>query len=324
MIETGMTVSTVTEKEPLPLKGTICCRTGEPSRFDTCLTCAKYGEPDACAFPLPLIATMAANQGSRDGAGLSATTLIGCPRFEKLARAHDYYEDPEDYYPRFHGTSLHAGLEYALAGQEDVISEERFYRDVVDDDWIVDPATGEIIEKSNTVLATLSGKPDIVLPKWKGIGKIYDGKRAGRRRIYPGMDPRPEHVQQLNIYRWILAKGRPQHPTTDEGGVQTYEIVNIPIGEASIIYIGDQGMVEVPVEIMPLDEVERMVVELVRHRDAQAIPPVLPHRKVRNRNTGVVTMERHWKCGYCPLQDVCYNDYPLEGIPWEEVIERDS
>lgn len=309
--------------------------------------CAKYGEPDACVHPLPLIATMAANQNSRRGAGLSATTLLGCPRFERLSETHDFYEDPEDYYPRFHGTSLHAGLEYALAGQEDVISEERFFRDVFDDDWVVDPETGEIVEESATHLATLSGKPDIVLPKWKGIGKIYDGKRAGRRRIFPGMEPRPEHVQQLNIYRWILAAGRAEHPQElADGGrpserplpdsesarpswagselpaepdtVLVYDTVSIPIGEASIIYIGDQGMVEVPVPIMPLDEVEQLVVERIRARNRQALPPVLPHRQVKNRNTGIVTTQRHWKCGYCPLQDVCYNDYPLEGIPWNQ------
>lgn len=261
----------------MPLSGTRCCQTGEPAEFGYCIGCATTGAPAPCKYPFFLLEAMRSNEDSRRDAGISASTLGACPRFTILARDHDYVESPRDYLPRFTGTVIHGGIEQ-FTSIPGVIAERRYFRTThVDNEPI-----------------TLSGKMDIVLPNWRGHGKIIDMKTGGRRQLTPTMEPYDSHTEQVNVYRWILAS-----PDDEDG---------IPIEEASIIYIKDGATQEVPVELWPLEVTEAFVRQKVEELVVPDLPPILPDQP---------NGDRHWKCQRCPLRVIC-DSYPEEGIGWYE------
>lgn len=215
------------------------------------------------------------NEDSREGAGLSASGLMQCPRFEVLKKTYPYCEDPDDYYPRFRGTILHGGIEQFSLNQEGVISEVRYFREL---DGV-----------------RISGKMDEVLPDYMGVGKLTDFKSGGRRKLHPTMEVTPDHAAQVNVYRWIL-----------EGNT-------IPIGLLSIRYISDTTMQEVPVPLWSMEETEEFISEYLRKQEQFALPPILPSSYTVSRRTKETTEVRHWRCGFCPLRIEC-DALPSEGI----------
>lgn len=273
----------------MPLVGTRCCRTGEPSDFDTCLQCAKYGFPESCKYPFPLIKAMRDNSLGRPKHGVSTTDLLGCTRFFVLSKDHDYVESPGDYEARFKGTVIHSGFEELAKGEPDVEAEIRYER--------------EFIYDGHTY--TITGKPDCRLVKWKGIGRLIDQKSAGRRKLHPDMQASEDHQRQLNMYRWIL-----------QGN-------DIEVGSLVIWYVGDTDMVQVEVPIWDDHLVEEMIRSLIMQIHYNDLPPILPSTFTRSRRTGEVTERRHWKCDSCPLREVC-DSYPREGIPHDGDAEGDD
>lgn len=288
----------------MPLAGLTCCRTGEPARFDDCVMCAKYGTPEPCAHPFPLITAMRDNKSSRSSAEgtLSATTLLDCTRFHVLSPDHDYYEAPEDFEARFKGTLVHAGLEKMVDEEDDVINEVRFFKQL--GDW------------------TISGTPDVILPQFQVYkdyeqvtGRIIDGKSAGRRSLHPDMKADDNHVRQVNIYRWLLKGGWYEEPVFNSAtGIQSVRReVDIDINSAVIWYIGDRDLQEVEVEVWPIDVVEGMIRQLVAPLEDYELPPILPSKYVTRRKTGITEEVRNWRCDRCPLREVC-DTFPKEGI----------
>lgn len=254
------------------LVGVTCCQTGQPANFDDCIHAAVVGEPHHCRYSSALLTAMRDNQKDREGAGISATTLQACPRFERLKQDYGYTESPGDYYPRFRGSLIHAGVQQMGGDHPEVIRESRFFRRIPD-----------------TTDAWLSGTIDELLPAYQGVGKIVDYKSAGKKRVHDGMEPRPEHVEQLSIYRWILA-GEP---------------LPVPIALGAIRYVSDTAMVEVPVELDSLESTADLVSARYHDLVQPALPPVLPSTYTKSRRTGELTEQRHWKCGFCPLRKPC-------------------
>lgn len=289
----------------MPLVGTVCCRTGEPARFDSCINCAKYGAPEPCQHPFPLIMAMRDNKAGRADAmnTLSTTTLLGCVRFDQLSEAHDYYEPPSDFEARFKGTLIHSGLEKMLENESDLISEVRFFREFV-------------TEAGESFL--LSGQPDVLLPKFNGesgYGWIIDGKSAGRRKMHPDMEASEDHIRQVNIYRWIVGGGFYEEKVlgSQMGYSAIRKSVNIPINRATIWYVGDNDLQEVEVPCWPLAHVESMIGQMIARFEGKNLAPILPSKFVVKRRTGLTEEVRHWKCDRCPLREIC-DTYPAEGV----------
>lgn len=298
----------------MPLSGVICCRTGEPSRFDSCVNCAKYGSPEPCKHPFPVITAMRDNKSARESSlgTISTTELLGCHRFQTLAEGHDYYEDPEDFKARFKGTLVHAGLDAITDPEEDAINEVRFFKDID-----IDGTT-----------YTISGTPDVILPEFRsgdGKGRIIDGKSAGRRKLHQDMEASDDHVRQVNIYRWLLWNGYRKElgerdVVVDEDtvtiGSEKRVRARYQIDSAVIWYIGDTDLREVEVPVWPIHVVEGMIVSLLQNIHDHQLEPILPSTYVKRRATGLTEEVRHYKCVSCPLRSVC-DTYPPEGIKWQ-------
>lgn len=310
----------------MPVIGVICCRTNEPARFNDCIQCAKTGSPGRCIYPLHLLQSMAGNEAGRVGAGISVTTLLGCHRRAQLHQGYDYYEDPELMEARFKGTLVHEGMERLIQGHKDVIQEVRYGRRI----------DGQAI----------TGKMDMILPNFVGGARIVDFKSAGRRKLGPDMVPSESHVEQVNIYRWIVEDGYEveytDHPDIYEDVVQIQRRVQFKVGSAAILYIGDTGMQEVEIPLWPLEKTADFVREKYEAYKEQALSPILPDRLVKKRGTAnqpVIVFsddevvpepepERvesvpHWMCTNCALFDIC-RSLPKEGIDWEYESENDD
>lgn len=160
----------------MPLIGTICCQDKQPTPFNVCQERCMGGE---CKHSLPIIMNMARNTDKRQDVGISASVLGGCPRQYLLGRDTNYYEDPEDYYARWLGSVGHHAIEMD-GPYPGIIQETRFYREI-------DTPQG---------LVEISGQPDWIDTR---LGIIADHKMVARRPPAP----RQEHIQQLNVYRWL-------------------------------------------------------------------------------------------------------------------------
>ena len=303
----------------MPVIGTLCCRTGEPARFDSCIGCAKTGKPARCKHPLHILESMRTNEATRANAGLSVTSLLGCQRRAQLHREYDYYEDPTAVEARFKGTLVHEGMERLTKDHHDVIQEVRYARRIGDQ--------------------AITGKMDLILPDFDGGPRIVDFKSAGRRKLAPDMVPSESHVEQVNVYRWILEDGYEAEATTLEvGGYERvwHETVQMKVGSAAILYIGDNGMQEVEIPLWPLAMTEAFVADKVNAYNSRALAPILPDKVVRKRDTSkdpviywgdfhdqippqdpapTIVTEPHWMCKGCALFDIC-RSLPAEGIEW--------
>ncbi len=119
---------------------------------------------------------------SRGDADISTTQLIDAPlqRVLKMAHADDITIDVSDMLWSFFGTLGHEIL--ANIESDDVIwKERRFYADV----------NGYKI----------SGQPDIYYKDYNGVFTLSDFKVTAKYSFKEG--PKPEYVNQLNIYRWF-------------------------------------------------------------------------------------------------------------------------
>lgn len=254
---------------------------GEELPFDKCLACARvgYGVDDGhgmrwCHTPYATVKSMSMNQEERKDAGLSVTMLLNeCPRQVILQQEHDFYESPKSYWARFRGTISHLMMEEYDDGGEGIIQEVRF-------------------SKSITVLGeelTITGKMDHVDTKNK---LILDYKSVGSINTKPVNqgEGKPEHVLQLNFYRWLLMGGT---------RMDTNEEVFHDIERAALVYFDMKGVRKVRADIMDMDDVEQEIMKrlepFVLHKRNNELPDIA---KLPNGN-------RHFICNFCPVRDIC-------------------
>lgn len=271
----------------MPLSGLQCCQGGDQP-IEACMNRAAYGGPGACRFPPSLLHQMAGHEEHRKGAGRSATGLLACPRQHILLREHEYVENPDSYYPLFEGEAIHTIMELhgAFAGW---VQEVRYARDI------------EIDGRTYTI----TGKPDAFNPT---LGLIRDYKTTRTlidctKKKYPSEwcleYAKDEHVQQLNIYSWILYDGY---------NVETGEQVAYDIDYGEIYYL-NRGVKSFQVPIWHPDVQDTFVRErlspLVEHDLTGTLPEVLPSSISVAKKTGKETIKRHWRCGYCPVRTIC-------------------
>lgn len=269
----------------MPLKGVLCdsaleAYNGEKLSFDKCLSCARVGSGvnDGqglrwCDAPYALIKGMSENGAERSDAGMSATMVLDvCPRRVILQQETDYYERPSKYWPRFRGTIGHLMMEAYDEGGEGIVQEVRFTKDIVIDG----------------VAVTLTGKADHCDTV---NGYILDYKSVGSINTKPINlgQPKPEHEQQISIYRWLTSGGT---------RMDTGETVDFGITRGALVYFDMKGTRKIRAQLMSLDETEEFLIERLRPFVHYELTGELPPLLMNGR-------KRHFFCDVCPVREVC-------------------
>lgn len=263
----------------MPLVGILCDDPkfkGEPYDFETCLSCSRSGGPRSCSSPYQLIYAMGQNQIERKDAGISATMLLDCSRRVILQQEEDYREHPSAFWPRLRGTLAHLLVEQYSDGLEPKIAEVRFRRTITigDDNF------------------EITGKPDMILPERKLIIDYKSNKNVDDS--YSPMikgQAKQEHVEQINIYRWLIAGGV---------NMDTGEITEIEIEHGEILYFDLMRWKEpISVPIWPLEQTE----EFIRSR----IAPIHTYRTTKEMPPKLTDFfgDPHIFCSFCPLRKQC-------------------
>lgn len=253
---------------------------GEFFTFDACLLCASTGKPRRCENALPLIAGMRDNRIHRKDAGLSATMLLDCARFQALAQEHDYAEHPKGFWARFRGSLSHALMEAYDPEDPNILQEVRYRKSVVIDGI-------ELFITGQSDFIDLNRK---LIVDYKSIGSVSKVKNG----------PKEGHEEQINIYRWLVAGGQPLLKD-DEGKTYWGDPVDYEIRYGGIQYFDMSNQKRHRVRIWPLEETEAFVQERARPfaewRRTGELPSVLED----------VWGKRSWKCAHkwCVLRDVC-------------------
>lgn len=271
----------------MSLAGTLCCQDGKPTPFAVCEERCRQG---GCQHALPILVNMRKNGERRAGIGISSSVLGGCPRQHVLGQRNEYYEDPEDYYARWFGTFGHYAIEMD-GPYPGIIQEVRFYREVDVD--------GSLVE--------VSGQPDWID---LNLGLIADHKMVGKKPYAP----RPSHIRQLNVYRWLVEGGYTKipYPPGEEtrlrpGEYSTWSLPPdswhnpIPEGfkvqelEVRYYHPGSKGRhAEFPVPVWPDESVQNYVVSKLR--------PFVNYQKTGNIAPLRVAPGDEWLAGFCPFR----------------------
>lgn len=147
----------------------------EPCSPVQCLEFAATRQ-NKCDFTYELLASVYATVQERDY--ISTTTLISkCLRREYLKRTEGYVNEPKDLWAAWRGTMFHGQLEKFFG--PGAIPEARFHAELSE-------------------LGPLSGSPDL----YTLSGILYDYKNTKSIPRYG--KPWEDHVQQLNINRWLV------------------------------------------------------------------------------------------------------------------------
>lgn len=145
----------------------------------------EWGLPEA------LVRAIKADPYSKGAADFSATELLKPPQIIRLqAKHHDeLVVDASDRIWALLGKAAHHILEEH--GGEDHVIEERIFKDL------------EVDGKNYRI----SGAMDVQFEPEDGRWKINDWKVTSAGTLMYGEQPKPEWVQQLNIYQWL--RGEP-------------------------------------------------------------------------------------------------------------------
>ncbi len=264
----------------MPFEGFICEHTGKKVEVGVCLACALAGAP-GCPMTAPVIKGII--DGMRpDDFGLTVTSLLGCPRKERLKHEWPYYLKPSESWWAYRGQLMH-GISYAFAKDDsNAIAETRF-------SMLVDTPNGETI--------IVSGQPDLVLldhkhitdykttkrvprpwltftcpetgkviregqwaPREKAISCPYCKKgEHARKDIKKVGPPRPysTHIQQLSLYRLLLW----------ENGIE--------LENGEIVYQDMAEQLRIPVDLLTIAQTTALLESRVALHTQEDLPGIL-------------------------------------------------
>ena len=200
-----------------------------------CVACAEAltaPKGRRCQFTASILRGMYDSSGRAD-AGVSATSLTGCPRQTVLQALYPYTADPERLWPAFRGTLGHDLVQrHPDPGCTVEVRYRRRYG----------PKPGE----------WLTGQMDEVDPRMRLVRDYKTGSKP----------PDPDDVRlggfkeswvwQLNLYRWILAAGE---------RMDTGEPVRLDVTRLGIVYLHADAVYKYTVPVLPLPEVEAFVLK---------------------------------------------------------------
>lgn len=251
----------------MPIAGVVCMFDKSYQSFEHCLKChAEYTKNcDALPFAIKMVRD---NHIGRQNAGISASTITGCPRELALLEKYDYYEPIEEAWVKGEGSLIHAMLEQDPDPNPNHITERRLYRYLTID--------GEDVR--------ISGQMDVVDEKYK---VLMDYKRKERVPTRPD----PTHELQYNIYVWIIRNGY---------DIITNEPVSIEIERGGMYYISrarTQPFKKIPYPIWDNADIEDVMTRRLR--------PILAWRKdgVLPACNPYQTYGGQWKCGCQKIEE---------------------
>ena len=235
----------------MPQQGFHCIVDFVDVPFEQCVGCAATR--GRCQFTPSLLRGMADQATARapDPRAISVTALTGCVRQAYLQATHDYYRRPDEQYWAYRGSLAHEMVAHGAG--EDVVSEQRFER--------------ALVLPSGRSL-TITGQPDEVTPARRLLVEYKTTER-------PPRSPSPQHIAQLNAYRWLVA---PHHEITTLG----------------LVYLTMRGVTKVGVPIWPDGQAERFLVERAASLAAALEGGPWP-----------ALTEDTWMCRSCPVQVAC-------------------
>jgi len=245
------------------LKGIKCNKKNDNISFKDCLECAKsLDNPCGITYEIinGIISQIVGNEHTPDMINTTAIEPSGCVRKEFLQRTNDFYSSLTDLYFMFRGTIAHKIFEeYA---HPNAIIEKGYVRTVAG--------------------IKVTGKPDLILPKegilkdWKTTSSIF--------YIDKNSQAYENHIEQLNIYRWILAKPDGEEP--------------IDIKKMQIVYLTMKEFRQIEVPILDNKWVEMAVT-------SQASK--LSHAMTTGEVPEVPNDYPNYKLckNYCPVKDKC-------------------
>jgi hypothetical protein len=225
----------------MPIIGFDCPFKGKVS-FEFCLAdAATHKQP--CQFSYPILKGMVTNE-RREREGIHVTSLLNCLRKVALDQKHQIYVRPEQTYWAFRGQLAHSIVE--LAQSDGAVVEQQFVKEI---DGI-----------------PIVGSPDVIYPDQ---GLLVDYKTTAQA---PKRGPYPQHVMQVNIYRWLV---REHHP----------------IDRLEIVYLDMKQTVRCKAPLMSFKKVEEFILPraklLKQGLEGGGLPPQ-------------VGEEGRWQCfGYC-------------------------
>jgi len=280
-------------------QGFLCELTGERVSPADCLACAQAGGGSRgdtlCPWTPALIRGLTQNGKPRGLVAYSATELLGCLRKVRLQEETPFWTQPSALYARFRGQLGHTLL--AGCAGEGAVIEERYYADLdghllTGQPDAVYPARKLVVDYKTT--ARLPGTWKVYRCPKCGYA-LYAGSGALRaKRTCSACDdgveytvrelaleespPRPygHHVQQLSLYRWLLAQN------------------GIAITTGEIVYLDMSGVLRLRVALTPLEEVAAFLQERLAILTADELPP-----SIRKDDPEA------WQCRYCDVAAAC-------------------
>lgn len=217
---------------------------------EECLAC-RTGAPRAgthCLYTFEMLRGMMDRSG-REKAHVSATMLTGaCLRRTWLEQQTGWHANPQTAFAAWRGTMGHLLTE--RHPEPGCVYEQRF-ETVVDGQKV----TGQI------------DKLDV------GNRTITDFKTKTESNLRRLKAPQPEHVLQLNIYRWLVQVGWPQRKfSLDTQVYAPRQPAKIEVDRLVLVYWSMDGPKLMEAPVMDLDEVAALVADRVKQ--LQELPPV--------------------------------------------------
>lgn len=249
---------------------------------DHCLACKRADcarvAPRSCPWPYEMLSAMLDRRG-RESAHISATMISSlCLRKVYLEREVDYTVSPIHLYPAVRGKIAHAMTE--RWPEPGAVYEVRF-------ETVIALPTGNHV--------TFTGQIDKLMID---SGIIIDFKT--KDKVLPRA-PQPEHVFQLNCYRYLVQHGWPQKEIRHDaygsplGPFCPGTPAGITINELRLVYwhlpTGRTAIFSVP-----LLDVDTEITSRLAHLTGPALPDVPPHLDPY-RST--------FCCEWCPVVEQC-------------------
>jgi hypothetical protein len=227
----------------MPIIGFDCPFKGKVS-FDYCLAdAATHNQP--CQFSYPVLRGMVLNE-RKDREGIHVTSLLNCLRKIVLDARHEIYVLPEHTYWAFRGQLAHSIVE--LAQTEGAVVEQQFINGVEG--------------------IPIVGTPDVIYPDRR---LLVDYKTTAQT---PRRGPYPQHVMQVNIYRWLVRE-------------------HFRVERLEIVYLDMKGAARCRAPTMSFQKVEEFILPRARLLKQGLEGGELPPQ---------VGPEGRWQCwGYCPF-----------------------
>lgn len=188
----------------MPIVGVVCGMDDTCQSFKTCIDAHENRSSERnCHCPVSVLKSMRDNHIDRKGAGISASTLIACPRAVAIEQQYELYMPVISGWNMGRGTFVHSMMEVDRDPPPWLVKEQRIER-VIDG-------------------VKVTGKPDEVDTKYKVLVDYKSKDNLPKK-------PDDRHEFQFNIYAWLLRGGTWQKSDPDSA----YPIV---AGEPTNIHV---------------------------------------------------------------------------------------